>query len=124
VSKCSISWALIDKFVRRWRTVTDRWLDFDRGQLGHATYCDVRAAPNWRPFLKIFASGTLCLLPRFYDPRIEGSWRVLLLMNSVHCFASLPNKSRDIEGAGRRGRRSHSWQRIARAVTGICRLAA
>jgi hypothetical protein len=47
--------------------VTDRWLDFDRGQLGHATYCDVRAAPNWRPFLKIFASGTLCLLPRFYD---------------------------------------------------------
>jgi hypothetical protein len=67
VSKRSISWALIDKFVRRRRTVTDRWLGFDRGQLGHATYCDVRAAPNWRPFLKIFASGTLCLLPRFYD---------------------------------------------------------
>jgi hypothetical protein len=67
VSKRSISWALIDKFVRRWRTVTDRWLDFDHGQLGHATYCDVRTAPSWRPFLKTFASGTVCLLPRFYD---------------------------------------------------------
>jgi hypothetical protein len=47
--------------------VTDRRLDFDHGQLGHATYCDVRTAPNWRLFLKTFASGTACLLPRFED---------------------------------------------------------
>jgi hypothetical protein len=47
--------------------VTDRRLDFDHGQLGHATYCDVRTAPNWRLFLKTVASGTACLLPRFED---------------------------------------------------------